>query len=258
LLFNLKPARPLTAYNFFTKELYQKGDVKGFGKSKQIAEKWDKLSEDDKEKFHRMAKKEHLIYIIKKRNYDAFIRKDIGKAPTAINLFYADNAGKDLNLKDLYSKWKGADASTKKKYQKKAQEAKDEFQKKVEDIKLRVYDKPKRGLTAYNFFFKQEYRKLRDKNTDVTTAELFKKLSKAYADLSEKQMKVFEDLADNEFQEKKEQMRQYEKDGYYLLKELKKRKSRAKKESNEEGGRASSKKKQAKSPTKSTKKPKKV
>jgi hypothetical protein len=259
LTFNMKPTRPKSAYNFFTKDLYQEGEVKGFGKSKQIAEKWEKISDEEREKYQRMAKKERLIYIIKKRNYDAVIRKDIGKAPSALNLFMQDHAGEKMTLQDMYKAWKGSDAATKKKYQKKATEAKEDFQKKMENFKSRVYEPPKRNLGAYNFFFKTKYKDIRASNSEVPQQEMFKIVADAYSKLTEKQLKVYEEMAENDAKEKREYSRQYETFGYYTLNEPKKsRKPRMKRDSVEEGEKPSSKKNnKTKSPTKSTKKGKK-
>jgi len=118
LALNLKPSRPRSAYNFFVKDMYESGEVKGFGNVKILGNKWDKLSDDNKEKFLRLAKKERLIYIIKKRNYDQMIRKDKGKAPSAYNLYLQDHAGESKTLTDLYKVWKKESAEVKKKYQK--------------------------------------------------------------------------------------------------------------------------------------------
>jgi len=263
ITFNLKPTKPKTAYQFFMKELYNSGEVKGFGKAKEVKAKWDKLSEEEKEKYQRMGKRESLIYIVKKRNYDAMIRKDLGKAPSALNLYYADEAKKNdgLTLKEMYQKWKNADQATKKKYQNKAKDAKEEFQKKVEEFRNRVYDKPKRVLTPYNFFYKQEYKKIRDKNTDLSHKEMIKLMRETYDKYSEKQVKIYKDMADEDYADKKEYNRQYEKEGYYIVKDsarkkrktTKKEKEKAKDDESEDET-AQSKKKRAKTPTKKAKK----
>ena len=106
LTFNIKPSRPISAFAYFMKEVYQTGEVKGFGKIKQVSEKWEKTSEEDRDKYLRMAKRDRLVYIIKKRNYDAMIRKDMGKAPSPLNLYMADHAGEKMNLQEMYGKWK--------------------------------------------------------------------------------------------------------------------------------------------------------
>jgi len=264
LTFNLKPSRPKSGYQFFQKECYDSGAVKGFGKAAEVKEKWDKLSDEERDKYMKWAKKESLIYIVKKRNYDAMIRKDLGKAPSALNLFYADEAKKNKEpqtLTEMYQKWKNSDAATKKKYQNKAKDAKEEFQKKVEEFKNRVYDKPKRALSAYNFFYKLEYKKMRDKNADLETKAMMKLMRDTWEKMTDKQVKVYEEMSEQDYLDKKDYNRQYESNGFYIVKESarKKRRTTKKKDSMEEGERASSKKKRmAKSPNKSTKKTKKV
>jgi hypothetical protein len=262
LTFNLKPTRPLSAYTFFMRDLYASGEVKGFGKQRQVAEKWEKLKDDDRAPYLKMAKKERLIYIIKKRNYDAMIRKDLGKAPSALNIFMTDNTGENMSLKDMYAKWKSSDKATKAKYQKKAADAKEEFQKKVEEFKSRVYDKPKRVLGAYNFFFKTKYKELRDENKDLEVTEMMKVVGEAYKKLSAKQLKVYEDMSNEDDKIKKEYHRQYNTFGYYIMEgPVKKRKPRAKKEltesDKEENSKKNKKERQEKTPTKSAKKGKK-
>lgn len=266
LTFNMKPNRPLTALNFYTKDCYQQGDVKGFSKSKHVAEKWEKLSEEEREKYIRMAKKERLIYIIKKRNYDAVIRRDIGKAPSSINLFMQDHAGENMAVQALYQLWKTADAPTKKKYQKMALEAKEEFQKKMENYKNRIYEKPKKTLSANNFFVKHKYKDIKNQNPDLSYAEMSKVVSKAYEKLSSSEYKMYEEMANRDLQEKKEYMKQYEANGFYILKDHSKRNYskkekekeniKTKKKSVEEGDEPSSNKKKNKSSSVS-KKPKK-
>jgi hypothetical protein len=253
LALNMKPSRPPTAYNFFTKEMYQQGQVKGFGKSKQISEKWEALPDEEREKYLRMAKKERLIYIIKKQNYDSMLRKDLGKAPSAMNLFFQDMAGDKMNLQELYAKWKGSDAGTKKKYQKKAIEEKENFQKRVIEFNHRVYEKPKNILSAYTFFVKHKYKDIKAQNPDVENTQMFKLMSEAYHKLTEKQLKVYKDMADADYLVKKEQQKQYEANGYYIIDEPKKRRSTTKKDSVEEGDEPSTTKNKRKATSKSKK-----
>jgi hypothetical protein len=256
LTFNLKPTRPVSAYNYFTKDLYQSGEVKGFGKTKIISEKWEKLSNEEREKYLRMAQRERLVYIIKKQNYDAYIRKDIGKAPSAVNLYFQDQAGEKLTLQEMYKKWKESDNATKKKYQKKATEAKEEFNKKISDVKSRVYEKPKRHLAPYTFFFRHKYKEIREQNNDAAPRDMFKIMSEAFKGLSKKQLKIYEDMAEQDFIQKKEQARQYEANGYYTLAVPKKKRSNTvnKRESVEENDETQAKKKRTPSKSKKGKK----
>jgi len=230
LTFNLKPTKPTTAFMFFQKECYETGAVKGFGKGAEIKEKWNKLSDGEKEKFDKMAKKESLIYTIKKRNYDAMVRKDLGKASSAMNLYFADQSSKGFSIKELYNNWKNAEKETKKKYEKKAKDSKEEFQKKVEEFKNRIYEKPKRALSAYNFFYKSEYKRIREKNSDLPQKEMMAVMAKAFENLTEKQSKVFDMMSEKDKEEKKAYSKQYEENGYYIIMESGKKNATKKKQ----------------------------
>lgn len=257
LTLNMKPTRPPTAYNYFTKEMYQQGEIKGFGKSKQISEKWESLSDDDREKYIRMAKKDRLIYIIKKQNYDSILRRDLGKAPSPMNLFFQDQAGSNMSLKEMYSKWKASDQATKKKYQKKAVEAKEEFQKKAIEFKNRVYEKPRNVQSIYSLFVKAKYNDIKAHNPDADNSQMMKIMSETYKKLSDKQLRSYEDMHYADKTLKKEQQQQYEANGYYILNETKKRRSTTKKESVEEGDEPSQTRYKRKAATSKTKKSKK-
>jgi len=185
LAFNLKPKRSKTAFQLFIKDQYAKGEAKGFGKFKALSEKWENLDDKEKDKFIRLAQKYKLIYIVKKNNYDAFLKKERGKPLSSYNIFMQDNAGEPLKV--IYKKWKNSDKETKERYLKKAKVEREKFELKREEFKCRVYDKPKKSPNPFCFFVRQCYFDLVDSN--MKPKEKRDKLLENWKNLNDKQKK---------------------------------------------------------------------
>jgi len=253
LSLDMKPSKARSAYQLYLKDIAQKESMK-FGDMSKYAEKWKNMSDSDKEEYLVEAKKQSLIYIVKKRNYDAMMRNELGKAPSAYNLYLSDHAGEFKNLSESFKMWKKADTATKNKYTKLAEEAKKEFQSKVREFKSRVYEKPKRHLSAFNFYFKDTYDSTKEKMDTNVLSEIIKKIGEKWKKLSDKDKEKYIDMSSADKELKKAQLKEYEENNYYTrekVKDLKSKKSLKKAESIKDSEKTKSSNQKSKSKKKS-------
>jgi HMG-box domain/HMG (high mobility group) box len=211
LALNIKPKRNSNFLGIFMKDKFANGELKSLSKAKKL---WDELNEEEKEKYKKRALKEKLIYTIKKQYHNAMLRKEIGRPPSAYNLFVRDKVQEGLSVKEAYKLWKGGDMIMKKLYQGQAEKAKEEFMKREDEIKARVYDKPKRALGAFSIFMSKRYNDFKEKNDKF--GDMISKISEQWRNLPEKQKDVYEKLAQEDYALKQSYKKQFEDLGYYI------------------------------------------
>jgi hypothetical protein len=223
ITFGLKPRRPLGAYKFFLMEAAKEGKL-GKNPIKEGPKAWKKLSEEEKEKYQRIAQKEKLIYLVKKREYESQIKKSSSTRPqSAFNLYVADLKDK-VDSKDIgpggffdycYKKWNKMEESAKRKYFQRAEEQKEVSEKAKEEFMARVYNIPKRPANTYNIYIQHSLPDLQKSHPKKEVTELFKILGDQWHTLSDKQKEKFGKLYEKNLDVYKSQYQQWEENGYY-------------------------------------------
>jgi hypothetical protein len=230
IAFNVRPKRPNGPYNFYLMELAKDGKFTNF---KEASKSWKNLSEDEKEKYQRMAKKAQLCYQMKMAEYKSSVRKIVSKPKSALNLFMEDMRGKGEDMKEndnflsyCYGKWRKLDENLKKKYQKKADELAEEHAERKEE--QRVFGMPKRPKSGYNLYLAEKLPQLKEKNATKPVTELFKMVGIEWAALKKSQKDKYQAAYEKEVDAYKEKVKEYRINGFYTPDKSEMRKSTSK------------------------------
>jgi hypothetical protein len=223
IAFGVKPRKPHGAYKFFLMDMAKQGKLG----SQPLAEGiklWKKVSDDDKEKYERLACRDKLAYLVKKMEYETSIKKtSVSKGMSPFNMFLSEMKGK-FDTKDMgkggffdlaYKKWKKLDESTKKKYIKKSDEDKAEASKLQEESKARVHDYPKRPANTYNLYIRHNMADLKSKHPDLEQSEIFKLAGDQWNKMSEKNKEKYVKMFEKETQIYKQHIKDWKLNGYY-------------------------------------------
>jgi hypothetical protein len=218
LAFNVKPKRPLGPFNFYLMELAKEGKFTGM---KESAKVWHNLSIDEKEKYQKVAKKAQLAYMVKKAEYNSTVRKSYSKPKSALNFFIADQKEYPNDLPQggffqwCYKKWMKADDTIKRKYQKMADEAAKEHSQTREELDSKVFNIPKKPISAYNRYLKDRIPELQEKQPNKAVSELFGIIGEEWRNIKVSQKEKYEKLYSDELSEYKDQLKEYRSGGYY-------------------------------------------
>jgi len=222
--FGVKPRRPLGPYNYYLQEMAKMKKHQGPNFMKDCSKAWKKMSEDDKEKYERVAKRGRLVHMVKMMEWNNTKKSSaVKRAPSAYNLYVADMTekltDKDLNNKTAFeyvsTKWAKETDAVKKKYQKMSDQAKKDKEHEKEDYMKRVYENPKRAKSGYQIFLSERMPELKDKHSNLPTSEVFKKVASEWASMKEDKKEKYNQKAEPLREAYKEKMKEFERFGYY-------------------------------------------
>jgi len=255
ITFGIKPRRPLGPYNFYLQEMAKLKKFQGANFFKECSKAWKKISEKDKEKYERIAKRDRLIYMVKKMEFNSYKRSNgFKRAPSAFNLYLAETREKmtDVDNKTAFqtisNKWAKESDKVKQKFKKLADEAKKDNEQDRDDYMNRVYDNPKRPRSGYQIFLSERMPTLKEKNGDTPTSELFKKIAEEWNAMKEDKKEKYNKAAEPGREAYKSKMKEFDRLGYYVMDEAEKEAKSQKKEARSQ---------KSKSPAKSKSKKKK-
>lgn len=224
IAYGVKPKKPQGAYNLFLSEMAKNGKLTSIRDGPKL---WSNCSDDDKERYARIAKKIQLAYLVKKMEYQSSMKKhNPTRAPSAYNLYAKDMKG-TVDVKTLpaggffqyvYKKWSKLDDSHRNKYIKQAQDLKAQYAQQMVEMKSRIYDMPSRPSSAFNIFIAETTKTLKAKHPKKEQAELFKIAAESWKDTSDKIKAEFQKKADKESELHEQHMKQFEDNGYYTHK----------------------------------------
>jgi hypothetical protein len=214
ITFGIKPRRPIGSYKFFMMEQAKEGKFDGKNPFKEASKLWNKLSDDHKERYQKIAKKRQLAYIVKKAEYLSVQRKSAGKASSAFNLFVADMKDKvegDLPKGGMfeycYEKWNKTSEEQKKKYQQLADEQKAVFEKKKEE---KEGESLKRPAAPYATFYAEKYPEVKKKHPNLETSQIMKIIAEQWNELDNKEKEKYLAEYQKKLQEYRDAMHEIE------------------------------------------------
>jgi hypothetical protein len=217
----VKPRRPHGAFKFFLMECAKSGKLNGKSPLVDGKKLFEKLSTAEKQKYDDMAKKDKLLYQVKKMEYDLSTKKNVSqKAPSPLNLFMADMKGKLDSAEgnffsQVYKKWNKMDKASKDKYVKLAEEKKKEFEKEQNVNKSHVYDVPKRPPTNFNLYIIDATEELKKKNPKKAATEILSIAAQSWKNLKESDKSDYTAEAEKLKLNYRLHMKQFKKDGFY-------------------------------------------
>jgi hypothetical protein len=218
LVNGIKPKRPAGAFRCF---LQEKAKEKALHSLKEGKELWDKLSEDEKEKYLKRAHRCRLAYIYKKMIYNKKIKKILPKRPAnAYGYFLKDKKGQKIpkGEKAVVYWRKEFDDLPKdklKKYKEKAAKEKERYEKKMDEFKNVVFDMPKRPVNAFSLYVKDRVPDLRKENENEPVQKLIKIAAKEWKEEDGVSQSKYEKKAEYEKKKFLKQLKDFKKYGYY-------------------------------------------
>lgn len=219
LCHGIKPKRPCGAYKIFLQEKAKEGKFKGKNALKEGKKLWDKLPTEKKDEYLKKSHKIHLIYIYKTILYKKSIKKS---APTqslsAFNFYLADMKGKEIPKGENYityyrEQWKNLDEKSKAIYVAKEEKAKKEYLKAKEEFSNRVYDMPKKPVSGYLFYVRDETAKMTNKK--VAIIRRIYDISAGWNDLSQEEKAKYMKEAKEDKERYLRQMKEFKEFHYY-------------------------------------------
>lgn len=214
----LKPRRPLGAYKIFMVDMARQGKFEDnqnvFAETSRL---WEKCSDEEKEKYQKIAHREKLEYMVKKMEFIQGMRRQYGKARTAYNLFTHDMRDKiaDMNFKQgevfeyLYDQWCKCDDQTKQKYEEMAEQEKVDSEKRREELKEQLTSPHKRTPTPYAIFIRERAPQKKSENQDTDMNEVFRELGEEWKSLDEKEKDKYYEMYERELKEDGNQNRHF-------------------------------------------------
>jgi high mobility group protein B3 len=226
ITFGIKPRRPLGAYNFYLQDMAKHKKFQGSNFFKECAKAWKKISGDEKEKYERIAKRDRLIHMVKKIEFNQHKRSTFKRAPSAYNLYIAEMrpnlSEKDLSggksaFQVLSARWAKESDATKKKFQKLSDAAKKDNETEQNDYVNRVFENPKRARSGYQHFLSERMPELKEKHSNLPTADIMKKVADEWNALKDTQKDKWNKKAEPEQEAYHTKMKEFSKEGFYTM-----------------------------------------
>ena len=234
LVNGVKPKRPAGAFRVFLQEKAKEKVLHSIQEGKEL---WNKLSEEEKEKYLKKAHTCRVAYKYKKMIYNKKIKKILPKRPgNAYAQYLKDKKGQKVPKGEkavVYwrESFEQLPKDKKKKYEEKALREKEKYERKMDEFKNYVFDMPKRPLNAFSLFVKDRLPDLKKENEKAPTAKLLKTVAKEWKEEDGVSQSKYEKLALKDKKRFIRQLKDFEKLGYYKKNS---RGERTKKEEDEE------------------------
>lgn len=211
LVSGVKPRRPLGAYKIFMVDMARQGKFDGdknvFAETSRL---WEKCSDEEKERYQKMAHREKLEYMVKKSEFIQNMRRTYGKARTAYNLFTHDMKDKiaDMDFKQgevfeyLYDQWCKCDDKTKQKYEEMAEREKEESEQRREELKESLNPTHRRTPNAYAIFVRERASdRKKEEGDNAYMNGVFRALGEEWKGMNDKEKEKYYDMYEQELDE---------------------------------------------------------
>lgn len=219
-----KPKKPVGAYRMFLQEKAKNKEIKSINQGLEL---WKKLSEDQKEEYLKKSHKRILAYKYQEMIYNKKIKKIIPKKPKSVfQQFLKEKKGiKAPNDQNWHKYWKNVfdklSPSEKAKYEDKFSKAKKEYDKEMMKFQNKVFDFPKKPISSYTFYVREKLPILKQKINNSSIISITKKIAEEWNNLSEKEIKHYQQMSNTERKRYSEQLKEFLKYGYYTKTEFK-------------------------------------
>ena len=218
LVNGIKPKRPAGAFRVF---LQEKAKEKELHSLKQGREMWEKLSEEEKEKYLKKAHTCRVAYKYKKMIYNKKIKKILPKRPAnAYGQYLKDKKGQKIPKGEkAVAYWRESfeqlPKDKMKKYEEKAARDKERYENKMKEFKNVVFDMPKRPLNAFSLYVRDRVPDLRKEKEDLPNNKLLKIVAKEWQEEDGVSQLKYEKKAEQDKKRFIKQLKDFEKFGYY-------------------------------------------
>lgn len=149
------PSRPPSAYNLYIKDLKAENVPKGKTFLEYAHEKWEKLNDDDKEKYIKKAEKLRTVYEAEVKKFEGKVFNYPKKAKSAYQLFMSQRVVElkeekpKVEVKKLFQQcaeeWNDISKEDKKKYEKLSKKDRTRFKSQTTEFEEKGYYTPSKG-----------------------------------------------------------------------------------------------------------------
>ena len=217
-LHGLKPKKPMGAFKVFVHEQAKNNEFKNISDSSDL---WNKLSEDEKEKYLMKSHRLQLAYIYKKMIYKKKIKKMLPRKPLiAKQIFLKEKKGyKTPNGENWMQYWtsfyENLPPEKKKKYEKKAKKDRENYENKISQFKNKIFDMPKRIISPFLLYINDRIPDLKKQNPKEQMKNFIKQVAEEWQKGDSLDIKYYFKKAEKDKIRFKNQLEEFNKFGYY-------------------------------------------
>ena len=218
IVHGIKPKKPAGAFRIFLQEKAKNNEIKSLKEGQEL---WKKLTEDQKEEYLTKSHKCLLAYRYKKMIYNKKIKKMLPKKPKGpFQAFLKEKKGqKPANGESWLPFWKkvfdGLSAPQKKKYEEKAEKAKEKYDKQMLQFQDKVFDMPKKPLSGFNLYVIERMPDLKKEKPNAQSSVLLAQIAKEWNEGKDVDQNLYNKTAEKDKKRFKKQLKEFQKLGYY-------------------------------------------
>ena len=218
ILHALNPKKPMGAYKIFVHEQVKNNKFKNFTDSRNL---WNKLSEEEKEKYLMKSHRLQLAYIYKKMIYKKKIKKMLPRKPLYAKLiFLKEKKGhkppKGENwMKYWTSFYENLRPEKKKKYEEMAKKDRENYEKKISQFNNKIFNIPKRVISPFLLYLNDRIPDLIKQKPREPMQNLFKQVAEEWKIGEIVDVKFYYRKAEKDKIRFKNQFEEFNKYGYY-------------------------------------------
>ena len=214
----VKPKRPNGAFRIFLQEKAKNNEIKSLTQGQEL---WKKLTEEQKEEYLKKSHRCQLAYKYKKMIYVKQIKKILPKRPgNAYTQFLKEKKGQKIPEGQNFLKYwrpiyEKLTPEEKAKYEEKAKQAKEIYDKKFEQFANKVFDMPKKPLSGFTFYVAEKMPLLKKEKPDLLLNDLSKQIAEEWQKEPEEKKAEYIKKSEEDKKRFKRQFREFKKKGYY-------------------------------------------
>ena len=214
----VKPKAPSGALRLFLQIKVKENSISSV---KEGIEKWNILNENEKDKYLKLSHNFYLSYKYQELLYNKKINRMIPKKPNLFSLYLQDKKGIKIDkgnntIQYWREKFDSINAEEKAKYEKKFNASLEEYNKKMENFKNKIFDLPTPPKNPFTIYF--NHRILESNNSDIDIKNKLEIIAKEWNAKNNIDKEKYIKLSNIEKKRYKDQIIEFEKFGYYMRK----------------------------------------
>lgn len=269
IVHGVKPKKPAGAFRVFLQEKAKNNEIKALNEGYEM---WKRLSDDQKEEYLIKSHRCQLAYKYKKMIYNKKLKKIFPRKPMgALQQYLKEKKGqKPANGENWLIYWRtvftNLSKEKKKKYEEKAEKAKEHYDKEMLKFQDKVFDMPKKPISGFALYVSDRMPDIKEEKPDVPLTELMRQIAIEWQTEKNVDKNYYNKKAEKDKKRFKKQLKEFQKFGYYTKtkesneeevyeEEEKKNKNSQKRKSNSKASSQKTKKNKASSKGKTQEKP---
>ena len=219
IVHGVKPKKPAGAFRIFLQEKAKNNEIKSLSDGHNL---WKHLSEDEKEEYLTKSHRCQLAYKYKKMIYNKKIKKLVPRKPKgAMYQFLKEKKGqKPANGENWLKYWRtvfsNLSEDQKKKYEEKADKAKDKYEKQMAQFQGKIFDMPKKPVSGFSLYVCDRMPDLKKEKPSQPAQTLIRVIAKEWMEGKKVDQNSYNKKAEKDKARFKKQLKEFQKLGYYI------------------------------------------